>query len=119
MAAPTRITRFFTRELPFMAAQNINELFAHEGAVAFDIDGEQWSFTFSSHEPVNRGLAPDAGLTLHFSKPAFLSFVEGTLDVVDAVANRQVTAQGQAFELLEGFGRVLRPASQSLGWEAE
>ena len=119
MSRKDQVTRFFTQELPFMTVQNINELFAHEGALSFDVAGQHWSFVFSSEEPVVNELLDEAELKLTFTAPAFLEFVDGTLDIVDAVKSKRVTAAGTAFELLERFGRILRPPAQSLGWEAE
>src|SRR6266496_2794964 len=95
--------RFFEVALPNMAARSFGDFLQVQGAIAFDIAGEeQWTFTFGSQEPVAKGLNPKADLTLRFTRDAFDAFVEGTLDTVAAVKAREVVLLGgNDFSLLE------------------
>jgi hypothetical protein len=111
--------RFFEIALPHMVARQFVEYIESEGAISFDVrNGGQWTFTFGVEAPVQRGLKPDAQLKLTFTRRAFDAFIEGTLDTVRAVQMREVVAQGAGIELLELFGRILRPPAQDLGWNA-
>ena len=82
-------------------------------------NGGQWTFTFGTEEPVKRGLKPDCELKLMFTRRAFDAFLEGNLDTLEAVRRREVIAIGSAFELLEAFGRILRPPTTDLGWNVQ
>ena len=91
-----------------------------QGRIGFNIQqGGQWTFQFGNEEPVKPGIDPMAELKLTFTRRAFDAFVSGTLDTVEAVETREVTAQGTAFELLEAFGRILRPPTMDLGWNVQ
>ena len=112
--------RFFEVALPSMVARSFVDFLQNQGRIGFDVRGAgHWTFVFGSEEPVRRGIDPDAELKLTFTRKAFDAFIEGTLDTVDAVAKREVTALGTEFELLEAFGRVLRPPATDLGWNAQ
>jgi hypothetical protein len=103
-----------------MVARSFMEFLESQGRISFDIkSGGQWTFRFGNEEPVKSGLDPEAELKLTFSRKAFDAFVDGTLDTVEAVQKREVTAAGTDFDLLEAFGRILRPPTQDLGWNAQ
>jgi hypothetical protein len=111
--------RFFEVALPNMVARSFMDFLENQGRISFDIKGAgQWTFVFGSEEPVQRGLDKAAELKLTFTRKAFDAFVEGTLDTVEAVQTKQVTAEGTDFDLLEAFGRILRPPRMDLGWNA-
>src|SRR5688572_16232751 len=111
--------RFFEVVLPHMVARSFLDFLQSQGRIAFDIrGGGQWTFTFGIEEPVRRGCDPQAELRLTFTRRAFDAFLEGTLDTVVAVQKREVAATGTDFDLLEAFGRILRPPAQDLGWNA-
>lgn len=111
--------RFFEVALPSMVARSFMDFLQSQGRISFDVrGGGQWTFTFGNEEPVKAGIDPEAELRLTFTRKAFDAFVEGTLDTVAAVQTRQVTAAGTEFELLEAFGRILRPPTMDLGWNA-
>jgi hypothetical protein len=112
--------RFFEVALPNMVARSFTDFLQSQGRISFDIKGSgQWTFVFGSEEPVKRGIDRQAELRLTFTRKAFDAFVDGTLDTVEAVQKREVTAAGTDFELLEAFGRILRPPAQDLGWNAQ
>lgn len=112
--------RFFEVALPSMVARSFMDFLENQGSIAFDVKGGgQWTFTFGSEEPVNPGLKAGAELKLTFTRKAFDAFVEGTLDTVEAVSRREVVAAGTDFDLLEAFGRILRPPTMDLGWNAQ
>ena len=112
--------RFFEVALPNMVARSFMDFLQNQGRISFDIKpGGQWTFVFGSEEPVRRGLDIEAELKLTFTRRAFDAFVDGTLDTIVAVQKREVTAAGTDFELLETFGRILRPPTQDLGWNAQ
>jgi hypothetical protein len=112
--------RFFEVALPNMVARSFMDFLQNQGRISFDIKpGGQWTFVFGSEEPVRRGLDLEAELKLTFTRRAFDAFVDGTLDTIVAVQKREVTAAGTDFELLETFGRILRPPTMDLGWNAQ
>lgn len=101
-----------------MVLQSFLDFMDQAGTLTFDVkDAGAWTFVFGSEEPVREGLAETADLSLTFTQSAFLAFIDGSLDVVDAVKRKEVTAQGDSFELLESFGRLLNPPSNDLGWD--
>ena len=112
--------RFFEVALPRMVARSFMDALQQQGSLSFDVKGGgQWTFSFGSEAPVSRGLRPDAELKLTFTRRAFDAFLDGTLSTVDAVRRREVMAVGTAFELLEAFGRILRPPTTDLGWNVQ
>ena len=112
--------RFFEVALPHMVARSFMDALQQQGSISFDVkNGGQWTFTFGSEEPVNRGLKPNAELKLMFTRRAFDGFLEGTLDTVEALRRREVVAIGTDFDLLEAFGRILRPPTADLGWNVQ
>lgn len=113
------VKRFFEVVLPHLVLRAFDDFIQQEGTLAFDVRGVgQWSFTFGSEEPVTTGLKEGAGLTLSFTPPAFEGFIDGSLDLMAAVARRDITAKGGKLHLLEAFSRVLKPPASDLGWEA-
>jgi hypothetical protein len=111
--------RFFEVALPNMVARSFMDFLENEGRISFDIKGGgQWTFVFGSEEPVQPGLDKQAELKLTFTRKAFDAFIDGTLDTLEAVQTKQVTAAGTDFDLLEAFGRILRPPTMDLGWNA-
>ncbi|MBK7857637.1 MAG: hypothetical protein IPJ65_03205 [Archangiaceae bacterium] len=112
--------RFFEVALPNMVARSFMDFLQTQGRISFDIRGAgQWTFRFGTEEPVKKGLEPGSELRLTFTRRAFDAFVNGTLDTAEAVQRREVVAAGSAFELLEAFGRILRPPTVDLGWDAK
>jgi hypothetical protein len=112
--------RFFEVALPNMVARSFVDFLQNQGRISFDIRGVgQWTFIFGTEEPVKSGLDPAAELRLTFTRRAFDAFVQGTLDPVEAVKRREVMASGQGFDLLEAFGRILRPPTVDLGWNVD
>ncbi|MBS1153435.1 MAG: hypothetical protein H6Q89_5133 [Myxococcaceae bacterium] len=122
MSAPVvdPIARFFEKLLPALVLKQFDSFLEQDGCISFDVTGAgQWSFTFGTEEPIATGLDPDAGLKLTFTRGAFDKFIDGTLDVIEAVQKKEVTARGREFILLENFGRLLRPPQRhDLGWDA-
>jgi hypothetical protein len=109
--------RFFEKVVPALVMQSFYDFLEQEGSISFDVkDGGQWTFIFGSEEPVRPGLKADAALRLTFTKKAFDGFVDGTLDVVEAVRAKEITGTGD-FLLLEAFGRILRPPAHNLWGE--
>ncbi len=112
--------RFFEVALPNMVARSFMDFLQNQGRISFDVrGGGQWTFVFGSEEPVKPGFDREAELQLTFTRKAFDAFIDGTLDTVEAVQKREVTAAGTGFELLEAFGRILRPPTQDLGWNTQ
>lgn len=113
------MARFFTTVLPQLVLRDFHAYLEQQGTLTFDIKGAgQWSFSFGTDEPVTEGLKDAPGLALTFTQPAFEGFLDGSIDVLAAVQAGEVTAKGTDFMLLEAFGRLLRPPSQDLGWDA-
>lgn len=114
------IKRFFEKILPALVIKQFDTFLEQEGCISFDVTGiGQWSFTFGTEEPVASGLDAEAGLKLTFTQTAFEKFIDGSLDVVEAVQKKEVVARGREFILLENFGRILRPPQKhDLGWDA-
>ena len=109
---------FFSHVLPHLVLRSFDEFLEEEGVLAFDITGVgQWTLMFGSEEPVKPGIDESFGLHLTFAPKAFEQFVDGTLDISDAVRRRLVTAKGGNFDLLEQFARLLKPPSADLGWD--
>lgn len=108
---------FFFRRVPHRLAADPQALFTAEGRIAFQVGAESFVFTFASDEPVKTGGDRHAELQLRFTEPAFQGFVEGTLDVVKAVADGEVRARGEVL-LLERFGRLLKGPGDALGWSS-
>lgn len=110
---------FFEVALPHLVLASLHAFLERQGTLSFDVRGVgQWSFSFGCEEPVREGLADDAELSLSFAPAAFDAFLDGSLDVVSAVRSGDITAAGTELELLEDFGRLLRPPGEDLGWEA-
>ncbi len=107
---------FFERTLPLQASAEVSRLHGTRGSVAFRVGSAAWTFRFSSDAPVRPGFDRDADLHVWFTEPAFAAFVNGTLDVSDAVAFGDVRARGD-LTLLERFGRFLQKGEAALGWE--
>lgn len=102
---------FFEQVLPKLATaarDRLERLEGHvkPGAIAFEIDGSGWTFTFGASEPVSTGLSPDADLILRFTGSAFRSYVSGWLDIVDAVAKGELKIEGDLI-LERQFSRLV------------
>lgn len=110
------IRAFFERSLPLIAASEVRKLLGARGSLAFRIDREAWSFTFGDPEPVREGALPDSDLHVSFTGAAFQAFLDGTLDVGDAVGRGEVRAHGD-LSLLERFGLLLQQGGPDLGWD--
>lgn len=113
-------SRFFMVQLPLLVLRSFDDFAHRNGVLVFEVEqAGTWSFCFGSDEPVRPGEAHDAGLRLRFTPDAFQDFIAGSLEVTQAVATGRVSAQGGAFELLEGFARLLNPPSGDLGWSTD
>jgi len=110
--------RFFEQMLPSLVLASFHDFLEREGSLAFDVAGAgQWTLTFGSDEPVSSGLKPGAALTLTFCRGAFEKFIDGSLDIGEAVGAKQITARGSDFTMIEAFARLLRPPASDLGWD--
>jgi SCP-2 sterol transfer family len=105
--------RFFQVQLPTMVLQSFQDFLLQSGVIHFQIGDEAWTFVFGSPEPVREGHVEEPDLELTFAPAAFAAFIDGSLDIVAAVRAGQISGGGD-FELLEGFGRILRPPSKDL-----
>lgn len=114
-------TRFFDQVLPHLIVRNFDDFLELDGILCFDVPGVgQWSLEFgASEEPVKRGLNPKAGLILRFTQQALTQFLEGSLNIENAMATRAVTARGSAFELLVQFALLVSPPKTDLGWDVK
>lgn len=108
--------RFFEVQLPTMIMQSLSDFVLQSGVIHFQIGDEAWTFVFGSEEPVRRGHVEEPALELTFTPEAFAGFLDGSLDIVAAVRARHVSGSGD-FELLEAFGRILRPPAKELWGE--
>ncbi len=107
---------FFDRLLPLLSAAELARLYGSQGAIAFRVGTSAWTFRFASERPVSPGFDRDAELQLWFTEAAFLRFIDGTLDVAEAVRIGGVRARGD-LSLLQRFGRFLQRGEAALGWE--
>ncbi len=107
---------FFDRLLPLLSASEIARLHGTQGTIAFRVGTAAWTFRFASDRPVEAGIDRDADLHLWFTEAAFLRFLDGTLDVSEAVRLGAVRARGE-LSLLQRFGRFLQRGEAALGWE--
>jgi hypothetical protein len=108
--------RFFEKALPRAIADSFEAFSAQEGSVSFAI-GEvgAWTLRFGQKKrPIERGLAPDAELSLRFTERAFAGFVAGTLDVVEALDAGEVSFRGNP-DLLARLGYLMTPKTNLLG----
>ena len=108
---------FFERRLPAIVVQRIDDFFAQHGSIAFDVEGQAWTFEFGNVEIVRPGFEDAADLRLHFTEAGFVGFVDGTMDPVEAITAGHVKGEGD-FDLLQSFGVLLMPFQRSVGWEA-
>lgn len=112
----TRTREFFERRLPLLAASEARALLGSRGSLAFQVERDAWAFSFGDPEPVRRGALADADLLLTFSSAAFEAFLDGSLQIEDAVGRGEIRAQGE-ISLLERFGKLLQQGQQALGWD--
>lgn len=112
---------FFEKRLPGLVVYRFDDFLATQGAVAFDVQGPtggQWTFHFADPDPIRTGFDQTAELRLVFEEPAFEGFIDGTLDVVEAVSTGRIKAAGD-YELLSALGVLMLPLQRdNLGWDA-
>ena len=114
----TQVKTWFTRQLPALLISRFDDFLAVQGAISFTIGDEAWTLTFADvDEPVRAGATPDAALRLKFTLPAFLAFVDGSLDAVTAIGKGDIKASGDV-ELLATLATLMMPLQRDLGWDA-
>ena len=99
------VARFFEELLPKAVVQSAEKFLAQDGTIAIAVQPHgRWTVRFGSLEdPVSEGFDQEADLRVWFAPGAFARFVEGTLDVEEAVSSRQIKLAGD-IKLMPGTG---------------
>jgi putative sterol carrier protein len=114
----TQVQTWFKRQLPALLISKFDDFLAVQGDISFQVGDEAWTLTFGDlDEPVRDGATPDAALRLKFTPPAFLAFVDGSLDPVAAIGRGEIKASGD-IELLATLATLMMPLQRDLGWDA-
>ena len=107
--------RFFETAFPQMVIKHFDTFLQSQGTISFAVEGQgDWTVEFGNSEsPIADGFQGDADLRLWWSGEGFSSFLDGKLDVIEAVQAGDVSAAGNV-ELLETLGYMLRPQTTLL-----
>ncbi|MGV3621202.1 MAG: SCP2 sterol-binding domain-containing protein [Archangium sp.] len=113
------IATWFEKTLPALLVSRFDDFLAVDGEIAFTVGGQSWTLSFADvEEPVKAGASKEATLKLRFTEAAFTSFIEGTLDVPNAVRGGEVKASGD-LELFATLATLMMPLQRdNLGWDA-
>jgi hypothetical protein len=118
VSSDTQIKTWFMRQLPALLIAKFDDFLAMNGDISFQIGDEAYTLTFGDlDEPIRVGATPKAALRLKFTPPAFLSFIDGSLDPVAAIGRGDIKASGD-IELLATLATLMMPLQRDLGWDA-
>lgn len=105
--------RFFDVAIPQLAKEHASLFAALSGTLAFIVrDIGTWTVQLGNTDaPVIEGAKADADLVLSFEASAFDAFIDGSLDLQDALNKAQIAHDGD-LAVLTRFSRLLQsPAS--------
>ena len=106
--------RFFLEVVPALGKLRARAFPALKEPISVVVDHE--AFTLTLHDDVTRARAggdPSAPFQLYLSTSAFERLLDGTLDVDDALAKKQVGFRGD-LRVLAQLGRLLSGAGSSV-----
>jgi hypothetical protein len=109
------VKRFFEELLPKAVVQSTEKFLAQDGSIAIAVQPHgRWTLRFGSlTDPVSEGFDHEADLRVWFGPGAFARFVEGTLDVEEAVSARQIKLLGDT-KLMERLGFLMEVGGSPL-----
>ena len=109
------VNRFFEELLPKAVVRSTEKFLAQDGSIAIAVQPHgRWTIRFGSlTEPVSEGFDHEADLRVWFVPGAFARFVEGTLDVEEAISARQIKLAGD-MKLMERLGFLLEVGGSPL-----
>ena len=108
--------RFFARMLPKHIIQHVEKFAVLQGTVSFSVKEQgKWTLRLGNLEtPIEEGMAEDADLSLWFSAKAFEEFIKGTLNIMEAITQKNLAFDGDP-AMLERFAALMTPSTSALG----